>query len=235
MANLFRNAFMVATLAVLVALGSWQLERLQWKEGKIAAYEKARSTPAEPFETLIANHKPQAIRYRQVTVSGNFLHEKELHLGGRRYYGNTGYHVLTPLELADGRHVLVNRGWVPSEYKQQEQRPTDSYPAGLTRQTGMIQLPKPPGIFTPENHPDKNFWFTVDIAAMEKETGLTLLPLVIKLVNPQRQRTDFPAPTDGKVVLRNDHLGYAITWYLLAVAAAIIFYLRFFRKKPDPA
>lgn len=223
----FKFSFIAATLAVLLALGTWQLERLQWKEQKIERYTSAQQTAAVPLLDILQQSEADlpSLQYRRITLSGTYLHDKELHLGGRRYYGNTGYEIHTPLKLANGQYILVNRGWVPTEFKDPTDRPTDEFPASIKNATAMIRIPKEPGIFTPDNHPEKNFWFTVDIAAMEAQTGLPLTPFTANLISPERERTDFPAPSDGKVVLRNDHLGYAITWFLLAIGAAIIFWL----------
>jgi len=219
------------SVAVLIGLSAWQLQRLSWKEKLIADYEAAQQVEPIAFATL-PEAELNAQEYRRVTVSGEFLHAKELHLGGRRYYGKTGYQLLTPLQLENGEILLVNRGWVPTEFKEQSTRPT-SLPEGIVTLTGMVRTPKPAGWLTPDNHPEKNFWFTADIPAMATHTGLELLPVTVEIVDAANPRDHFPAPSDGNIVMRNDHLGYALTWFSLAIAALVMFWFRFCRKSKD--
>lgn len=229
--KLFLFCFIAGTLATLIGLGAWQVQRLQWKNALIAQYEAARQMEPAALDTLPPDDM-EAYHYRPVTLSGTLLHEQELHLGARRWYGKTGYHILVPLQLDGGGLVLVNRGWVPPELKEPEARRQNPAPQQVEGLRGIIRLPKPPALFTPANRPDKNFWFTVDIEAMAADIGAPLLPFTVELVDADHPRDVFPAPSDGMVVLRNDHLGYAITWFALALAAAVIFWLRMRKHSP---
>lgn len=220
--------FIAGAVSTLFALGTWQLYRLQWKETKIPAYEKGLQMPAQPLSGFYP--LTEEATFRRAAITGTWIKGKDLDLGGRRYNGQTGYQILTPFHTQDGKFILVNRGWVPTALKEEKAR-TDILTDEETTIEGMIRLPDKGGIFTPENHPKKNFWFTVDIPAMSKETKLTLEPLTLEIIQPNAPADSYPIPSDGKVVLRNDHLGYAITWYGIAIAAAVIGFLRF-RKKP---
>lgn len=220
--------FTALTVLFLCSMGVWQIKRLQWKESLIADYEAAQSLPATPLEDI----PPEALtrsEYRPVTVTGTFLHEHEFHLGARRYYGNTGYHLLTPMRMRNGNIVLINRGWIPTEFKDQETRQSSLLEGEITIQ-GRMRNPKASGLFTPENHPEKNFWFTADIPAMQELSHLPLLPVIVEAVKPNHPRTVFPAPSDGNILFRNDHLGYALTWFSLAIAALVMYWFRFVRK-----
>lgn len=210
----------LGSIGVLLALGTWQVQRLRWKEEKIAAYEKAATMEAVDVASLIP--LVGEMQYRRASITGEWIADKELHLGGRRWHTETGYHILSPLRTKEGKIYLINRGWVPTKLKDPATRNDNPLPEGEVTVTGMIRLPEPPGLFTPANHPEKNFWFSVDIAAMGKTLSLEPEPLVLEIINPKASGTHYPIPQDGKVVLRNDHLGYAITWYSLAIAAAII-------------
>lgn len=222
--------FVLGSVLTLLCFSYWQVQRLEWKEGLIAQYEAAAKAAPVPIESLgeITREKHN---YAHVTLTGKFLNDHELHLGGRRLYTKTGYHILTPMRVPffQTKTYLINRGWVPVELKDPTKRP-DPLPKGNVSVSGMIRFPEPAGYFTPANHPEKNFWFTVDIAAMEKETGMKLQPFTVEIVDANAARDTFPTPSDGKVVLRNDHLGYAITWFCLAIAAGVIGFLRL--RKP---
>lgn len=216
--------FIAGVVSVLVGLGAWQLERLAWKQQLMAQYEEGQLQPPLPLSD-IPSEQLKEMAYRHVTFKGEFLHDKEVHLGGRRWNGKTGYHILTPLRMADGRIFLVNRGWIPFELKELDSRP-DSQPTGTVSLSGTLRIPKPAQLFTPENHPEKNFWFTVDFPAIEKFTALSLQPVVVELTETTPDINRFPITSDGERVFRNDHLGYAITWFSLAIAALVIFLIR---------
>jgi surfeit locus 1 family protein len=219
--------FIGVVVITLVGLGAWQLQRLEEKQEFIDAFEKAKHEPPLAL-TVINTEDLRPLEFRRVTTHGVFLHQKTLFLGGRSYGRDTGYHLLTPLRMDDGRTVLVNRGWVPMDQKDPETRP-GSDPGDEVEVYGMLRLPRLGNMFTPGNHPDKNFWFTVDIPAMAKASNLRLEPYYIEVVDEDATFKDVPFPGTGELIIRNDHLGYAITWLSLAVAAAVMFGL--YRKK----
>ena len=219
---------MLLAVCFLCGMGVWQLQRMSWKETMIVQYQQAQTQEAALLSSL-SSAELLAMPYRPVIATGQFMHEHEFHLGGRRYYGKTGYHLLTPFRLNDGRVILVNRGWVPTEFKEISTR-AQSLIEGEHTVRGMVKQPKEAGMFTPANHPEKNFWFTVDMPAMQAQANEPLLPVILEVVDPDNPRTQFPAPSTGEVVFRNDHLGYAITWFSLALAALVIYWLRFVRR-----
>ena len=94
-------------LLMLIGLGSWQLQRLQWKNDLISSFE-ARSA-ADAITIPATNAELDDLEFRNLALSGVFQHDKETFLTGRTYEGNAGFHVVTPLLLDDGRIILVNR------------------------------------------------------------------------------------------------------------------------------
>ena len=101
----------VSMLAVLVGLGTWQLQRLEWKTQLIA--ERDAGLAAAALSLPADDGQLAALEFRKVTARGRFLHDRELYVGSRTNHGKAGYHVLTPLQVEDGTVLLVNRGWVP--------------------------------------------------------------------------------------------------------------------------
>jgi surfeit locus 1 family protein len=199
--------FIICSTLMLSGLGLWQVERLQWKNELIAQIEKAQ---AEPVLSALTEEL-----YRRVELSGTWVLDKTLHVVGKPQLVNgNGYFLLTPLTLGDGKSVLVNRGWVPSGWKDDSQK--------HAQVSGVIRPARGKRLFTPENYPEKNIWFYEDIAAMEAATGLALEDAVVEAVGP-RNSTTYPYPSDGKISLRNDHLGYAITWFGLAFIGIFMF------------
>ncbi len=220
--------FIAATVSVLVGLGSWQMQRLKWKEQLLTQYEAGRTLPTLELQSINSEVFDEHA-YRHVTFTGKFMHDKEVHLGGRRWHGKTGYQILTPMKIKDGRTFLVNRGWIPFELKEQEKR-EESLAQPTTPLKAVLRIPKQAQLFTPENHPKKNFWFTVDVPAIADFTGVTAEPVMLEVIEEKPDINVFPIPSDGVRVFRNDHLGYALTWYLLALAALVMFWARILRK-----
>jgi len=104
----------LAAMALLISLGNWQMQRLAWKEGLIAAI--AARTHAEPVPLATAEERAgrgEDVEYTRVMLQGQLLNDHEMHLYAFDEAYGPGYHVITPLRLADGSAVLVNRGFVP--------------------------------------------------------------------------------------------------------------------------
>ncbi|MFB2604342.1 SURF1 family protein, partial [Rhizobium phaseoli] len=116
------GTLVLIALAILISLGTWQVQRLHWKEGllaDIAARQVAAPVPLADIEAMAASGGD--IEYRKVTATGRYINNKERHFFAT-WRGQTGFYVYTPLELADGRFLFVNRGFVPYENKEPEMR-----------------------------------------------------------------------------------------------------------------
>ena len=226
--KLFRPFETVPTLMTLLAVGTmfalgiWQLQRLEWKERRMAQVEHAASQA--PMTTLPGDAKEQESReYYPVALTGRFDHGNEIHLTPRYWRAQLGYGVVTPFAVADGRTVLVDRGWVPLEKKDPAARP-ETLLKGKQTVHGIVRLPYRRRFVSLHNQPDKNMWFSVDIPAVEAATGLRLQPVIIEMTGKQ-EAAYLPVPSDGAIALRNDHLGYALTWFSTGAAGLIVFLL----------
>ena len=212
------------------ALGAWQLERLEWKTNLIA--ERRAAVQSAPVPVPTTPEEASRLEFHPVVAEGVFLNDKEIYLGAASPAGGQpGLQVLTPLRLADDRIVFVNRGFVRSELKDPAKRAAGQL-AGPVRVTGLLRLPKGrPGWLVPDNRPDLNYWFWVDLPAMAEATGLSgVAPFYIDAdatPNPGGWPKGGVTPID----LPNDHLQYAITWFALA-AAAIVVYAVWRRQTP---
>jgi surfeit locus 1 family protein len=207
----------VVALACL-ALGGWQLQRLEWKTGLIA--ERRAAVQAMPVPLPKTLDEARRLEFHPVIAEGVFLHDHELFLGAAAPGGGTpGFHVLTPLRLSDGRIVLVNRGFIPSALRDPGKRAAGQF-AGVVRVTGLLRLPHGrPGWLVPDNRPDMNYWFWVDPPAMAQATGLSdVAPFYID-ADATPNPGGWPKGGTTPIDLPNDHLQYAITWFALAAAA----------------
>ena len=236
--SLWATLTTVPAVLVMLALGTWQVERLHWKEDLIRRVEQRLHAAPVPLPADIGDPSadPSAYEFRPVTVSGRFLNDKAMLLLARPHQGQAGYELLTPLERADGGGVvLVNRGFVPMDKRDAATRP-QSPAEGPVTVTGMVRLPQPAGWLQPDNRPGADSWARLDPPAMAASVGLSkAAPLVVEaLPDPSRGA----APLNGiqpQVALPNNHLQYAITWYSLAATLIVVYVLSQRRRIGTPS
>lgn len=214
---------------LLLGLGTWQVERLGWKERLIAERHAAVTAPPAALPTTLA--EAQGLEYHHVAATGTFLNDHELFLGATDRDGHAGYHVITPLRLADGAVLLVDRGFIPENRKKPASRAQGEL-AGTVTVTGLVRLAPSakPAWFLPDNSVERNYWIWVDIPAMAKAARLErVLPFYID-ADATPNPGGLPIGGQTRLELPNNHLQYAITWYALA-AALVVIYIIFARRR----
>ncbi|MDB5473225.1 MAG: hypothetical protein JWP99_528 [Devosia sp.] len=196
------------------ALGVWQMERLNQKNTLIAAVQTR--TSAAPLdigaEGAWAQFDLVRDEYRQVRLAGRFEHAQETLVQAVTGYGG-GFWVLTPLRLADGRSVLVNRGFVPPALREPGMRPA---PRGEVTVTGLLRLSEPGGGFLRSNDPAGERWYSRDVAAIAADKAVgDAAPFFVDAA----AGAPGTYPIGGLTVLQfpNNHLAYALTWFALAL------------------
>ena len=163
----------LAAFAVLIALGTWQLQRLAWKEALIATISERVASPPRPLSEIEALAAETGdVEYWPIEATGTFKHEAESHFLAT-WQGQSGFYVYTPFELGDGKAVFVNRGFVPYDRKDPATR-TEGQIEGRTSISGLARntLAEKPSIIVPDNDPAKNIFYWKDIAAMTARAGL---------------------------------------------------------------
>jgi len=222
------GAGVVLIFAVLVGLGTWQLDRLSWKLDLIAGVEqRVHAAPAAPpgpaaWESVSA----EADQYRHVTVSGTFLDDRETPVQAVTVLGG-GFWILSPFRTDAGYTVLVNRGFVPPERRDPSSRRAGDI-AGRTTVTGLLRLSEPGGAFLRSNDSRTDRWYSRDVAAIAAARGLE--PVAPYFIDADATPNSGSGPVGGLTViaLPNNHLVYALTWYGLAamLAGAAIWVVR---------
>jgi surfeit locus 1 family protein len=210
-----------AALAVLLSLGTWQVKRLYWKEGLLDAIEqRSHAEPVAISAIVAAEEAGEPIEYRRAFASGRFLNDSERHFFAT-FHGQTGYYVYTPIELADGRYLFVNRGFVPYDLKEAATRP-ESLLEGEQRVAGLARakLSEKPSSMVPDNDEAKNIFYWKDLDRMAATTGLPAEKVLPFFLDADATPVPGGLPRGGVTVidLPNSHLQYAVTWYGLALA-----------------
>lgn len=234
----------LAALALLVSLGAWQVRRLAEKEALIARVAERPRLPVLDLPPAGAwpGIDVAALEYRPFRLEGRFLHESEALVftslpdpNGR--FGGPGYWVVTPLALADGGTVLVNRGFVPHGRHLPEAR-GETPPAGPVAVVGLLRRDDPPAFLAPQDRPERNLFYRRSVAAIAASKGLAepVAPFTVDLVAAETPPVGLPQAGETRMRFVNNHLGYAVTWFGLAAALAAVF-VAFARRRlrPDAA
>ena len=217
--------------AVLIALGIWQIERKASKEALIAVLTERVAAPpqalpaAKDWTTL----NRASDEYRRVKFTASFDNASEALVFAaatafRPDVTNPGDWVFTPARLNDGRLIVVNRGFVPDTRRDPKSRPQGQI-AEPIEIAGALRWPDERQWFTPSDDPARNLWFTRDPAGIAAAKGLDP-----KMVAPFYVEQEAPAPPGGLpqpgklvIVLPDNHLQYALTWFGLAAVLAAVF------------
>ena len=147
-----QNSYTALMPLTAFALGSWQVQRLNWKTSLITKFEDRLIKPPLPLPPNIDPSVLSEFDYRRVYTEGYFRHDQEMLIGPRIRDGANGYLVVTPLEREGGSKILVNRGWIPKKFEQQDDRP-EGVPQGLVMVEGLLREPWKKNLFTPDNNP----------------------------------------------------------------------------------
>jgi surfeit locus 1 family protein len=224
------TVFTIPAVLLMLGLGVWQLERLQWKEALIN--ERVMRTTAAPIALPGPADPVGDLEYHRVQVRGEFLHDKEIFLGARSLNGNAGYHLVTPFRLADGRILFVDRGWIPLSRKAPATRAAGEV-AGPVTLDAVIRLKGTQAWMVPDNRPDLDFFFWTDLPAMARLMNLPGAETRFFLeAGPARNPGGLPIGGQTRIDLPNDHLQYAITWFSLA-GALLVIYVIYHRRPPE--
>jgi surfeit locus 1 family protein len=214
-------------LAILVSLGTWQVQRLAWKTDLIARIETRTQPPAVPLPPRADWGKvtEAADEFRRVSVTLRFDPGAEAFVYGSLIDPATGTtrggaFVFAPATTTDGGRILVNRGFVPDDRKEPSSRPP--LPAGPVTLEAIIRFPQGRSASDGADDVGRNLFFVRDPAVIATARGWGPVSVFyLAEVGPTPGR--LPAAQPPKVDLRNNHLGYAITWYGLALALVGVF------------
>ena len=223
------HVIVLTVVVVCVLLGQWQLDRLGEVRASNARLE-SRLT-AEPLVVTALDRvelDEEALEYRRATAVGVYRAEEEVLQRNRSLQGRQGFHVLTPLELRDGRVLLVRRGWVPAELDQPPV-PEAAPPSGTVEVTGLLERPVEQPSFGARDPADGVLErvFHADTGRLDRQVEGELVPMVLRLETQEPplggQPGELPVPLERPVLSEANHLSYAVQWHSFALIAAITY------------
>ncbi|KAF7512348.1 hypothetical protein GJ744_001916 [Endocarpon pusillum] len=219
-------------------LGTWQVQRLDWKTKLIAKFEDRLVRPPLPLPPRIDPSVISDFDYRRVYATGKFRHDREMLIGPRMHDGVDGFLVITPLERSEGEStILVNRGWVSREKRFQQDREEGALPKGEVTVAGLLREPWKKNFFTPVNKPEDGKFYFPDVEQMAQVADAepvwieeTMAPDLLRSYD--REAKGIPIGRAAEVNLRNNHTQYIFTWYSLSAATALMMWM-VLKKKPS--
>jgi surfeit locus 1 family protein len=230
--TLISHVLVLTVVVTCVLLGQWQLDQLADIRERNARSEARLAEPAadlaalaDPASTTTVDES--ALEYRRVEVTGAYRTEEEVLQRNHSYQNQTGFHVLTPLELTDGGVVLVRRGWVPSALS--EPPVAEAAPeTGEVTVEGVLERPVSQPGFGPTD-PDEGTLlrvFHADTTRLDRQVAGTLFPMVLRIdAQPEGAATldDLPVPPGPPTLDERNHLSYAVQWHAFALIALITY------------
>jgi surfeit locus 1 family protein len=204
---------MVAAVALCIAAGNWQRGRMLQKEALGERFAAAVAAPVVPLPAGVDDWA--SWRFRNVELAGRYDAARQILIDNKVHAGRAGYHVVTPLLLADGRAVLVVRGFAAGGATRAE-LPAAPPPAGEVRVLGRINLPPADYVELAAAPPQGAVWQNLDPAKFGVATGLPVLPIVVEATEGDDALVrDWPRPDTGV----EKHLIYMVQWYAFAALA----------------
>ncbi len=209
----------IVAFAILVALGTWQLQRRDWKHALIERIEaRADGPPVTLQQVLDRWGRDRDIEYMRVKMTGKLRAEQEFHIYTIRD-GRAGWRVVSPFET-DGRLVMLDRGFVPEPLKDPNTRADQPMPQGEIKVTGLARAPGESNFVTPENEPQRNRWYWRDlesiVAQLPKNVWGRTAPFFVE-AEAGALPGEWPRGGVTQLRLRDRHLSYALTWFGLAL------------------
>jgi surfeit locus 1 family protein len=219
---------------LLVALGVWQLYRLQWKEALVADVNARLSASAVPLGEAITH----PMEFLRVKTTGRFQNEREMFLLASEV-GSAGWRVVTPFASDEGIMVLVDRGFVPDDERDPTKRPQSDPPGDVAIEGYISRHSSGQGLFTPDNDPARDNWYWWDIPAMlafaKIDPASRVAPFILHVLPSVGAADALPKPTPPALNLTNNHLQYALTWFALAIVLAAVTFAFVRGERPRPS
>ena len=215
--NIFFHFLLLFVISLLITLGFWQLQRLEWKNALLSKIEDNYNNITIDFPFLESSSQ---FEYMNSNIDGNYLSEKLMFFYRSNLNGDSGFNVVIPFKTTEGVIVYVDNGWIP--FKNKENLDIDFInKSKVYSLSGALIFKKDRKYFTPENDYNENIWYLLNTDEMDSVLDLSSSNYILKLID-QNYFEEFLIefnPTN----IKNNHLQYAVTWFLMALFISIFY------------
>ena len=227
----------IGVAALTARLGVWQLDRAAQKEALHAAVQSQAPLPPLAAEALPRTRADgPAPQHRRAVLQGQWLADRSIYLDNRPMKGRTGFYLVTPLMLADGTAVLVQRGWLPRDAAERTRVAAPPAASGTVTVQGRI-APALARLYEFDAAASGAIRQNLDIDVFAQESALALRPWALVQEDAPGAPADgllrqWPAPDTGL----HKHYGYAFQWFSLCALTIFLYaWFQFIRPRYRPA
>ena len=220
-------------LPVLLRLGFWQLDRAEEKRALIELFQQQNNMG--PLLIKDALQLDEKLNYRTAQVTGKYNKDKQIFIDNKIHQGKTGVYVLTPFKIKNSEYsILINRGWVPMVIDRSK-LPEVETTQKLVTLSGKIKILSKKPFTVGEQFQSNTGWPAlmqwINIAEIEKKSGLKLLPYVFLL--DDKEKSGYVRNWKPVVMQPEKSISYAVQWFALALALTIIYIVVNLKKIKD--
>ena len=208
------SIFVFFFISIFLALGSWQLVRLNWKLDLIEQIQSSLKEEPININNIVLKN------YLRIKAIGKINFENQIYLYNLNEKGEPGFEVINPVEI-NNKNYLLNRGWIPFNKKNDKEINI----IDENNIVGVLRKQIKANMFKPKNDISNNYWFTLNREDLYDFTGEKFSPYIIYLSS----KNEFPKTKLITANISNNHKKYAITWFSLAISILLIYL--YFRKK----
>jgi len=214
------HLLVLATIVTMINLGFWQLRRLDQRQAFNALIEQRYDLPPEPLDELLdPDIDPADIEWRPVTTSGTYLPDEVILIANRSQGGRAGLNVVVPMQIDDGRILLVNRGFIPLARETPPAVPASEVEiVARLRQSQEKRL----GQLSDASDGDLEIAQRVDIERLATQLPGEVVPMYVDLIqSTPPELGGLPEPVAAPTLGEGNHLSYAVQWFIFSIAVAV--------------
>lgn len=225
------HVFVAVMVVVMASLGFWQLNRLDERKDRNVEVRAALDSDPVPIENLLGTNPPDQT---PVLVAGEYLDQMSFFVANRTFQTQAGVWLATPMRLADGRVVIVSRGWVPRLWATGDDQRMIDTPTGTLEVLGRIQASIDDGRIgggAISKYPEVS---RIDLPQVEELLGIDLVDSWVQLVQQAPPLGDLPIPVPRPGLDEGPHLSYAFQWFFFSVGTIVAYFLIIRRQIREP-
>jgi cytochrome oxidase assembly protein ShyY1 len=213
------HLLVIVGIVTMVNLGFWQLRRLDERKGFNAEVSERIADPPAPLDDVLTpGTDPDRVEWRSVTARGTYLPDEQFLVVNRSQDGIGGTMVATPMQLADGRVLVVERGFEPG---------TTAPPAAPTGTVDVVGRLRPSeerhtGQLSDPSEGELREVQRIDIARLSPQLPGPPVPMYVELTASRpAEPTPYPAPVTLPELTEGPHLSYAVQWFIFSAAVVV--------------
>ena len=229
------HLFVLVVVVTMINLGIWQVNRLDDRKTANAVVTNAMKQQPQPLAMVLPDgtattaEQVKAADYQPVYVSGMYRADEQVLVTNRTNNGSPGYWVVTPLVLADGTAVAINRGWVPYSYSEDGSWDDFAPPSGMVTVQGLLrqsQVRETNGLVSSPKDSDVGtlrVLARLDVGRLAQQINERMIPGYISLRAQDPVQNDLPVPVPLPELSQGPHLGYAMQWFAFSLLTIIVY------------